>query len=829
MDLLSRLKRMRAQKFLPVFFSWFFLLSSHCFAATVSGKITDSKGEVIPFASVYIKGTTSGATTNINGIFSIVLQPGSYELVFKSIGYKTYSEKIVVEEKDIFLPIRLEDEVVTLNAVTIKAADQEDPAYAIIREAIKKRKFYLEQVKSFSCDAYVKGIQRLLKHPKKVMGIEIDPENEIDTSSGVYYLSESVSKFYFRQPDKVKEEMVSSKVSGKSSAFSWNSAAEMHFNFYENLIQNGLNTRGFISPIASYALLYYNYKLEGAFVENGELVNKIKVIPKRKDEPAFSGYIYITDGSWRIHSSDLFLTKDSQIRFLDTLEMRQNYIPVTKEVWMPFYSEFYFSFNIFGVKGNGTYLGINSNYVLDPLFPEKFFTGEQIKINPDANKKDTSYWSTTRPVPLTTEEKKDYRKKDSVAVIKESKPYLDSLDRKSNRVSFGGLVLAGYTHRNRFKKQSLDVSGLFQNIQFNTVQGWNAGLEIGWQKKFEHNTDYSVSIAPRYGFSNERWTCTGLFDRNYDPKHFSELIVQGGVDAVQFNSRKPISPLINTAYSLLNGQNFMKLYEKKFAYAEHLCEIVNGVVLNAGIEYAERSPLNNTTSYTTIRPPAHEYTSNNPLLPATDSILSFPSNRSLSINVRMRFRLHQKYYSRPDEKINIGSKYPSLFISYRKGISGLLGSEVDYDLVKAAVEGRLRLGIFGRSRWMISAGKFLNDRKLFFMDYYHFSGNQTLYSKFDFQSYELLDYYRYSTHGQFVEAHLEHNFGGFLFNRIPLLKKLNFSEIAGFHFISSDTLSSYTEVFFGLSKLDLFRAEFVMAFDPNGVFSSGFRFGFRIN
>jgi len=36
-------------------------------------------------------------------------------------------------------------------------------------------------------------------------------------------------------------------------------------------------------------------------------------MPKRKSDPVFTGDIYILDDSWRIHSVDLFITKDQQM------------------------------------------------------------------------------------------------------------------------------------------------------------------------------------------------------------------------------------------------------------------------------------------------------------------------------------------------------------------------------------------------------------------------------------------------------------------------------------------------------------------------------------
>ncbi|RYE29051.1 MAG: SusC/RagA family TonB-linked outer membrane protein, partial [Sphingobacteriaceae bacterium] len=55
----------------------------------VKGQITDSKGAPLPGVSVMVKGTTSGATTDGSGHYSLVVPTGSNTLVFTYIGFTT--------------------------------------------------------------------------------------------------------------------------------------------------------------------------------------------------------------------------------------------------------------------------------------------------------------------------------------------------------------------------------------------------------------------------------------------------------------------------------------------------------------------------------------------------------------------------------------------------------------------------------------------------------------------------------------------------------------------------------------------------------------------
>jgi len=804
---------------------YFFLLLFLPFfsqATVISGKITDEQNQPIPFVNVYIENTTVGTIANPDGQYSIEVPQGQCLLVFKMIGYKMQVETLQVNSKPITLNVQLHIEQTALNAVTI-SGNAEDPAYRVMREVIKKRKFYLEQVHAYSCDVYIKGLQRIVKHPDKIMGYKVDAGGDIDSTSGIFYLSESVSKFNFEQPDKIREIMISSKVSGDNKAFSYNQASDMLLNFYENVLQIPvLSTRGFISPIANDAFLNYRYKMLGSFFENGLMIDKIQVIPKFPHAPLFSGVIYIVEDEWRIHSLDLELTKENQLRFLDTFKIKQTFLPVTKDVWMPFSNKFSFDFSILGIKGNGIYLGVNSNYQLNPVFPKHFFNGEELTVADSANKKDSAYWSRIRPVPLTKQENKDYQKRDSLMTKRSSKSYMDSVDRVTNRFSPADLIF-GYTNQHRYEKNELSFSPLIKNIAFNTVQGWNLALKTSFYKYNDDthkNNRYTVQLG--YGFSDKTLLFGAEWKHVYLPVKFGEITVKAGKTDEQFNGNEPISALVNSLYSLFDKTNYMKLYRKNYVEIKHQIELFNGFIFYTNAEFADRSPLLNTTDFS-IYQNNHFYTSNDPQLPENFSN-SFSENKIFDVDLGFRFDFKQRYLMRPNEKIVLRSKFPVLQVWYKKAIDNVFSSNANYDLLKAELNGRINLKLLGHSIYSITAGKFLNSQNMSFMDYQHFNGNQTLFSNFDLSSFNLLNYYTFSTKNYFLQGAFEQNFGGFFLNKIPLIRKFKFQEMAGIKVLTDDHLNRYTELSVGVKKL-FFRAEFVTSFSNNQKLTSGFRVG----
>ena len=791
---------------------------------TISGTIKDISGQPVPFASVYLKNTTQGTSANVDGKYELKINKGEHTLSFRAVGYKQ-QEHIVNVSASSNLNVSLTSESYTLNNVTIRAS-AEDPAYAIIRKTIAMRKTHLEEVKSFTCDVYIKGVQRLKSAPKKFMGQDIRKVMELDTNrQGIIYLSESQSKFSFRRPNDVHEEMISSKVAGRNNAFSFNKASDLIVNFYDNyLLENTLSSRGFISPIADNALFYYKYKYLGETTENGEKINKIEVIPRRTNDPVFRGIIYILEDSWRIYNTDLFLTKNAGINFIDTLTINQQFTKV-KEVYMPTAINFQFNGNVLGFKFAGYYVGIYSNYNISPVFPKNFFNGEILKVTRLVNKKDSVYWNNNRPIPLTPDEKINYVVKDSIAKRKESKLYLDSLEKENNKFGIGKLLLKGYSINDRYDSVYISLDPVLRSLMYNTVEGLAIKYGVTYRKVFGDRRSYSIRPEFRYGFSNQKLTGNLSGNYFYDPLKRASVGASFGNGIFDLNNLGSMTQLGNSINTLLYEKNFAKFYEKSFFNINTTRELASGLQASLSFDYARNHTLTNTTDFKFFDNKELEFTSNNPFSPKAETPL-FPTYTSTSATASITYTFGQKYITRPDGKFYTESKFPRITALYKKGFNGLLGSDVDYDFVKAEIyQDRIGLGLWGYTSFLVGAGKFLNNSTMYYPEYKHFAGNISTIFPPNLRKFQYLEFYQFSTNQQYFEAHLEHNFAGFFLNKVPLLRKAKLEEFIGGGYLSSPEKRNYKEFYFGLQRLVL-RVSYGFAYDGAKKISQGFRISY---
>ena len=782
----------------------------------LSGTITDEKGEPLPYVSIYIKGTTTGTTSNMEGNYELKFEPGEYQIVFQYIGYGSKQNSITVRDKEIVLNIELTPEATLLNEVVI-AADAEDPAYAIIRQAIKKRPYYLHLLESYTCDAYVKGNTKVLDAPEKILGVEVgDFDGALDSNrQGIVYLSESVSKLYVHDGN-IKEVVTSSKVSGDDNGYSWNSAREMEFSFYQNSFEL---ERQMLSPIADVALNYYRYRLIGTYYDDEHrLINKIEVTPKRNTDPCFYGTIYIVEDLWNIHSLDLGVTaKASQIYVLDSLTFKQVYLPLDKTIdkWALFNNSISFKLGMFGFKMRGVFSCVYNDYNISPKFEEDFFDNVILEVTEESNERDSNYWASIRPIPLTDEEVVDYVIKDSIQVVRKDPIHLDSMDQKNNQFGLGDLI-GEYRYTKRSKQFYYVIESPITNTSFNTVQGLNSTVKFRARKYLDKEETKGIywGGAASYGFSEKTLRGNGYITFDPSGQNWNWWHLRGGSRIRQYNN-EVIGDFLNMAYSLLLKKNHAKFYDEKYIDLIQRVEVVPGVFLRNTLSYSDRSTLDNNTDYSFFSKD-QTYFTNHPDKTSAAATL-FGPHQAVKLSVTADIRFGQQYIKRPDFRFNAGSKGPRLSLNYT-GAFKILGGDVSYQKLAASIRDTWDIGVGGRLDWYFNMGSFFAKDKMEFVDFRHFNTYEIFFTGgADYRtSFLQLPYYTYSTSDTYFQSHFQHHFDGWILDKLPGINQLGWSLVAGAKFLKTKDLPSYSEFHLGIDNIGfsfvrLLRVDAVMS------------------
>ncbi len=781
---------------------------------TISGKIIDENRNEIPYANVYIEGTSNGTTSNASGDFSLRTKEFDNTILsVQSIGFTKYKEKLTIKSPTDNLVIKLKSEDILMKEVLI-TANSKDPALGIIKEAIKRRKDNQDKIKSYEADVYMKSETRLIDIPKDGFIYKfmiIDGDTTGISYRGLVSLSESVAKYYFESPNLSKEEMLASKVAGEGRSFSWNRVEDVLISFYKPTFKLGYySEREFISPIAPTALVSYKYKYLGTIYIDNKPVHKIYVEPRMKGDPAFYGDIYITEDNYQIYSCNLYATKEQQIEYTDTVYVKQEMTKIDS-IWMPVQLQVSARIDEMGFDAMEVSRATISNYIINKPFPKKFFNKELFKINLQSNKRDSTYWRLTRPAVLTKEEDKYYIEEDSIETIKKTQLYRDSLLIRGNKFDFKDLFFSGYSRYfiSGDRLSTLNFPGFWKIPLYNTVQGTNLTFNPSFTitDKVSNKKEWIKSNL-NYGTDNKKLNINFTYGKEIDLIKKQAFVIDIGRFAENINDFSMPPPIVNSLFTLLGKQNYIKLYQEGRISVTYGQELFTGLILKAHSGYRIREPLTNTSYYYWLENKKRTFTSNNPLRPQIDTI-AFSKHQLVDVDITLTILPFAKYIIYPNQKKKYISKWPEITVYYKKGMA-TKGADFNYDFLKINAGYNVKLRTWGKASLDISGGNFFNNKNMNFIDYNHFNGNQTflLYpsstisgeTRKQLTAFKALNYYTFSTNNRFIEIHLMHNFNSFFVGKIPLLRKTKIYEMIGTNMLITSS-GTYTEYYIGADKI----------------------------
>lgn len=843
----------------------------------LQGTITNEDGQPLPYATIYIKETGTGAVTNNTGHYEVNLKPGEYHLVFQFMGYQSVEKKVEIVDKGLSLNTTLNAQVMVLRDVVISGKD-EDPAYAIIRKAVAKAKYHKNQVDSFSANVYIKGKGRLIKAPFYLRR-RLKKEG-IDSTK--IFLSETYSKLQYKRPDIVNEKVLSVRTIGPQEA-----TPPMEFitgNAYDPMIGD------VVSPLSPKAFAYYRYEYLGTFKDKNYEISKIRVIPRVKDEYVVEGVINFVEDYFSIHSIDIRLVKSGI-----NIDIQQIYEPVLENVWMPVSHKFFIHGKFMGFRFEYTYLASVSDYhvIINPDLPDEFAVidektelieekpaasaEEPVKKMPPARKnvqkiqermeegeevtteelthvlktyekeersqreepflmfkkdlsidtlaytRDSAYWNEIRHIPLNQEEVEGYAWLDSLAEVNNLRSMGDTITSKDKKAFKPLHLITGARYRVG-EKAYLGINTI--GAEFNTVEGFNLETGLYLTKTFRKMQWLKISPVVRYGFSGKQVYSYLDAEYSFGPRFKrTSFKASGGRYISQFNSAEPIFPTINTITSLFFEENYMKLYEKRYVSLEISKHVREDLRVSVGGEYSRRIQLFNNTSYRFIGRENGQYEPNAPVnveLPNTN----FAPHEALIVDASMQYKPGVKFVARNDQVFELPTARTPLYqLSYRGGLDGVAGS-AGFHHIDLSGENRFRVMRNSIDAKLVT-GTFLGDAPLYFMDFNHFMGNRTVFAPGKgLGRFRLLDYYQYSTSGEYISGFLQYNPSKLLLSQFQKVRLSGLREYLFANYLYTSDLNNYMEAGVAFDNIfRIFKVEAVASFINGSYHDFGVRVG----
>lgn len=746
-----------------------FMISTAFSQTKLSGEVFDADGNGLPFVNVIFVGSNEGTITNENGRFYLESE-GTWEQVrFSFIGF---SNKIIDLDKKVNYDMRiiLEEEAGALDEVVIftgKTDKKNNPAVDILRKIwANKRQNGLRQFKQYEYDKYEKlefdlnTIDSNLINSRIFKGMEfIFDQTDTSSVTGKTYLpifvNEAVSKVYGdNEANKEKVDLLGNKNSGFSenqTVIGFIKDLYSDYNIYDNYLQ--FFDKSFTSPLSRTGIQTYNYVLaDSTFIDNKWCYNII-YYPRRKNELTFKGDFWVNDSTWAIKEINLQLSKSANINWVKEIYMEQEFDIVNDTTFLLsrdyFLSDFAFNKKEQSRGMYGKRTTLYDNYEFDKKLDKDFYDQVVYNYDKDIYNRDEEFWQNNRKEALSKDELGVYKMLDTLKTVKKFR----------NLYNAGSVLASGYYE---FTSLNLDYGPIFSTFGFNEVEGLR--LRTGGRTYFSQNDPWRLEGFVAYGFRDQKgkFGISGkwLLDKK------SRFIVSGGyrqdveqIGASLTTSRDVLgrnlasSALVNTAVN-------DKLTSIQLANVAAEVELVRNLQVRADFSLRTLESASETFSL--------DYFTDDTETTTTGSL------RQAEVVFTTIWEPGKKTSGFGVERRVTNEWFPSFYASYTRGLEGTLDSDFAYDKVQFSARKAIRVGGLGTLNASTELGKIFDVVPLSLLS--PVPGNQSLFSIFN--TFSQLNFYEFTT-DQYASLQLEHNFGGRIFNRIPLLKGLNLREIVG--------------------------------------------------
>ncbi|NME66725.1 TonB-dependent receptor [Flammeovirga aprica JL-4] len=739
----------------------------------MTGQIIDQQtNETIPYASVYIEGTTIGTLSDMDGNFSVnvPLPVNKKVLIASFMGYSTQKKKLNEKNVRKKMTIKLKTSAKQLDEVVIRTKKWENPAWAIMR-AVQKNKSTndREKLKAYEYESYTRtniwvgNVNENFKKKKVVQDVlkSFESFEKVEDENGQpiipIFASEVLSNtFYIKNPDAKTEQIIKSRIRSvgpddDEMITQVLGSSFVDFNLYDN---NFLFIgKSFISPITSEWRNFYDYTLDPKKVDvNGITCHKIAFEPRREEDLAFAGNLYIADSAnhFALVKIDGTLGQGANINFIDSVFIDQSYTPIVQEdgssAWMPLHQNFVVSVGKIGEKWAKVKIKIkirNKDFVVNEPKSRSFYE-QPVLVATDAylDGNNEEFWDDHRHEKLSSTDAQVFSMIDSAEETPRVKrlaaigDILISGHKKVGPVEFGPwpFIYAG----NSVEKHRFQI-GLRTNNEFSNKFSFSGFGAYGIKDK-----KWKYGVTARAILNREKWSIIGI-------QHFNDLS-RVSVNQANFNS-KPIF------LASLRWGDMRYPYMEQNTNIWYESDVMRG--LNVQAKFTKR-----------IIDPLFPYKMDGEFV---DNKPVYDRLNGSEFFFKLTYGLGYKYIAtRTHNRKKIAQdNRPRITIDYTIGIPDLFGSNYKFQQIRVGLDQKARLGKLGTSTYTLSGG-YIPTKTPFPLLAMPFGNNvPILYNQFAFNMMNLGEFVA----DKWTSLQLIHRFEGNLLNRIPFVKRMGWRAV----------------------------------------------------
>lgn len=790
-----------------VFFLVFVLLSLGVKSQNtiINGVVTDSiTGELLPYVSVILKGTTIGTTTDDDGEFSLSTSSSANTLQVSYLGYEEKELKVNQGKTNNF-KIRLVSSSIALSEVVIKPKKEkytkkENPAVAFVRKVIEARESNDPHNQDyFQYDQYEKmvfAMNDFKPKPKKENGKsgKFDFLSEfvdtLDVGKTILPISEKEkiqTIYYQREPKSEKRMVKGTKSAGVDEIFSREGIQQFlnevfrEVNIFSNDIP--LFLQRFVSPLSTIGPNFYKYYLLDTLEIKGQKCVDLGFVPFASETFGFTGHMYVTlDSTYFVQRVVLNVPKDINLNFVSGMTIDQTFDRTADGTRIITKDDINVDFKL-SEKSKGMYarrLNIYSNHTFDNPDDLKIFRESAPVITmKEAYKQTDDFWNANRPHEIGSRNQNTVEK---LMARLRSVPVFYVTEKVVS------ILVNGYIPINKDPlKSKFEFGPMNTAISGNTVEG--VRLRAGGATTTAFSKRLFLDGYVAYGTRDEKFKYDGLVEYSFtDKKEYRQefpvhsIRAEYSYDINQLGQQYKYTNKDNVFLAWKRQKDNRATYVRKAElsyYREHYNGLAYGVGLRNYTEYA--------TKYAVFD-----------RLEAGGHINSLKSYSMTQMEFKFRYAPNEKFYQARDVRYYITFDAPVITVNHVTAKKDLLGSAYNFNRTDVGVQKRFWFSAFGYVDILARAGK-VWDKVPYPM---LILPNANLSYTIQPESYTCMNAMEFIS-DQYASWDLTYYMNGALLNRLPVVKKLKWREVFAFRGMFGH-LSKKNNPYYGGEGLYLF-------------------------
>ncbi len=737
----------------------------------ISGTVRDAATkETLPYVSVFFSGTKIGTQTDVNGNYTISTNEAQTSLSFNYVGYQVVVKNVVpatTQQIDVNLKSDSKslDEVVVVAGKKVRYRNKDNPAVELIRQVIAHKDE--NRIKSYNTIAYrqyekmlfsLSNVSDKFKNKKIFRNYQFLFQEQDSTLIGgknllpIYIQEKLADNYYSKSPEKNKTVVVAEKQVEFDNRYIDNKGMKTYFDrMYQDIdiYKNNISVMSneFLSPVADGAPAFYKFFITDTLKNQKPQLIELSFTPRNTNDMLFEGRIYVTnDSHYAVTGATMSVNKNINLNFVRALKIDLDFEPNAKGKYSLTKSNLLADFGLGKTKGWG-FTGERTvtfkNYQYDTPLPDTLLQGKNTVVLADANKKSDLFWQQNRLDTISKDQLKIYHNIDT----------LQNLPSFKRTMKIVTLLFAGYQDLGPY-----EIGPVNTFYSFNNVEGLR--LRLGGRTTPQLSKRYYFENYAAYGFKDEKWKffLSGTYSLNNKSIYeFPQNYIRA---SFQRDTKIPGQELQfvqedNFLLSFKRGVNDMLLYND-FYRLDYVKEFENHFSYSIGLKKWSQTPAGGL------------YYQN-----STGSLVDRLTTSEASI--QLRYAPNEKFIQGKIYRTPIADRYPVFNLKYTAGLKGVLGGEYNYHNLMGSIDKRFYLSQLGYSDVTVEGGYIAGKVPFPLLDIHR--ANQTY--AYQLNSYNLMNFLEFVS-DHYVSINIDHNFNGFFFNKMPLIKKLKLREVVSF-------------------------------------------------